>query len=101
MAGSFLRNRICLCVCSPGHSFWWDLGAGGAGARDGDGAHGERGRAGGRHPWDLPLLQHVSLLQGGLMCLQLWPWDILALRKERGRGKGCFSLQLVEPHVTL
>lgn len=59
-----LQNVTCLCVCSPGHSFWWDLGAGGAGAWDGDSAHCECCRAWSGYPRDIPLLQHVSLVQG-------------------------------------
>lgn len=66
-----LQNVTCLCVCSPGHSFWWDRGSGGAGAWDGDSAHCECCCAGSGHPWNIPLLQHVSLVQGRLMCLQV------------------------------
>jgi len=69
----FLQNTTYLCVCSPGHLFWWDLGAGGAGAWDGHCAHCECRCAGGGHPGDIPLLQHVSLVQGGLMWLHVCP----------------------------
>lgn len=59
-----LQNVMHLCVFSSGHSFWWDTGSGWAGAWDGDRAHRERCCAGGGYPGDIPLLQHVSLVQG-------------------------------------
>lgn len=64
-----LENVTCLCVCSPGHSFWRDHGSGGAGAWDGDSAHCECCCAGSGCPGHIPLLQHVSLVRGGGWCL--------------------------------
>lgn len=41
---------------------------------------------------------------GGLMCLWVFhpqcPLEICAFQKERGHGKGCFSIQLFKPHFT-